>query len=95
MDKLLDNTYQGYYIEMLSTPQWQAKRKRIIERDGYQCACCGATEHLNVHHKQIHFTPDGKRYAPWSYDDKYLITLCEECHSEGHRKYRVPTFTIY
>ena len=30
------------------------------------------------------------RKFPWDYDDKYLITLCKDCHNRGHAKYVVP-----
>lgn len=91
MDKL---EIHGTYGQFLLMQQWKEKRSKILERDGYKCVLCGSTENLKVHHKQYHMTPTGKKYMPWCYDDKYLITLCAKCHASGHAKYKVPTFII-
>ena len=64
------------YIELFKDPKWQRKRLEIMERDGFTCQSCFDTEKtLNVHH--LIYFPNNK---PWEYDDKFLITLCEECH---------------
>lgn len=31
-------------------PDWENKRKLVIERDGYVCVDCGQKTDLNVHH---------------------------------------------
>ncbi len=83
------------YDELLRMPQWLEKRKIILSRDNNQCRCCGRKTELHVHHKQYHANKrTGELQLPWKYENKYLITLCEKCHSAGHIKYKVPTFTI-
>lgn len=62
------------YSELLKDPRWQKKRLKILERDGFICQQCFDEEStLNVHH--IKYL--GK---PWEIEDRYLITLCQDCH---------------
>jgi len=42
---------------------------------------------LHVHHKCYI-----QGYLPWEYDDKDLITLCEECHFKTHTIDSIPTY---
>ena len=66
------------YLEKLKDPRWQKKRLEILQRDEWICQCCFDTEStLNVHHRIY-----SKNKEPWDYDNKYLLTLCEECHAE-------------
>lgn len=62
------------YSELLKDPRWQKKRLEILERDNWMCQHCRSTDKmLHVHHiKYSGF--------PWEAEDKFLITLCEECH---------------
>ena len=83
----LDNNY----IADLQNPLWKKKREEILKRDGYKCLNCGCTEHLHIHHTQYHFFKTLKhKKEPWDYPSKYLITLCQRCHEEGHRLYKIP-----
>ena len=74
--------YQGTmnkYQELLERPEWKEKRERILERDGHTCQFCGSTDkQLQVHH----FNYDAP--TPWDVPDKYLITLCKDCHKNYH-----------
>lgn len=68
------------YQDQLKDPRWQKKRLQIMERDGFQCALCmDSKSTLHVHHKKYI-----KGKEPWSYDDNYLITLCDKCHWRKH-----------
>lgn len=83
------------YNSLLKSPQWFEKRKTILARDNNTCRCCGVTSRLHVHHRQYHVIKVlGQKQLPWKYQDKYLITLCEKCHSEGHIQFKVPSFLI-
>jgi transcription elongation factor Elf1 len=67
------------YSEKLKSPKWQKKRLEILQRDNFNCRNCGDTESsLHVHHIKYIANTD-----PWDYDEKYLLTLCESCHSES------------
>lgn len=68
------------YRELLTHPEWQAKRQAILKRDGYSCIQCAKKEGiLDVHHL---------RYIvgrlPWDYSDSTLVTLCRKCHQSVH-----------
>lgn len=65
------------YKEKLLDPRWQEKRLRVLDRDKWTCTECSdkiLTKH--VHHKRYFRGKD-----PWDIDDKYLCTLCVECHA--------------
>lgn len=65
------------YSDLLKSPKWQKKRLEIMNRDKFTCKLCGDTEtQLHVHHKEYINGND-----PWDYDNKLLITICEDCHT--------------
>lgn len=82
------------YGELLSMPQWEIKRKLILIRDGYRCRNCGGEKRLQVHHRQYHVNKFGEKVKPWNYANHYLVTLCDECHKNGHELYKVPVFKL-
>jgi 5-methylcytosine-specific restriction endonuclease McrA len=83
------------YGKLLKHPLWFKKRGEVLRRDAGRCRNCGSTSGLNVHHRQYHFCKrTGKAKLPWKYELRYLITLCEKCHNNGHSKFKIPTFTI-
>lgn len=84
----------GSYNELLFDKRWKEFRTRILIRDEFKCRICGSTEKLVVHHKQYHVNYEGKKYVPWDYEEKYLVTLCDSCHKSGHAKFQVPIFEI-
>ena|ERR1700722_266959 len=60
-------------------PRWRAKRKVIMERDGWGCQAVGAhAGDLNVHHRN-YTTSD-----PWNELDENLVVLCEKHHQLEH-----------
>ena len=64
------------YSEKLKHPSWQKKRLQIFERDNFICQSCKSTDQqLQVHH--ILYSKN-----PIETLDEYLITLCENCHTE-------------
>jgi 5-methylcytosine-specific restriction endonuclease McrA len=83
------------YSQLLTMPQWQHKRRIILNRDGNQCRSCGSRHGLHVHHRQYHTdAKTGQRKMPWDYANRYLITLCANCHQNGHMTYDIPVFSI-
>lgn len=81
------------YIEMLLTERWRQKREEILKRDNHTCCNCGTVRNLQVHHRQYHIdSKTGLKREPWDYANRYLITLCEECHEAGHQQYTIPSF---
>ena len=71
---------QAEYAELLRKPQWQKRRLQMLEKAGWKCIECGATElQLHVHHKR--YISSAK---PWEYEDEDLAVLCERCHELAH-----------
>ena len=67
------------YKEKLKNPKWQKKRLEIFQRDNFTCMVCGKdTITLHVHH--LKYTSGD----PWDIDNKYLLTVCENCHKSEH-----------
>lgn len=72
------------YKDKLKDSRWLAKRQAILARDSFRCVICGSNNGLNVHHSAYIYGRE-----PWEYDNKYLVTLCHECHAKLHGKYVV------
>lgn len=78
------------YTEKLKDPRWQKKRLEVMNRDNFTCQKCGATDKpLVVHHK----TYERCFGRPWGCPDSDLITLCEDCHENVHK--RAPRILYY
>lgn len=68
------------YADKLKDPRWQKKRLEILSRDNFTCQYCNDTEKtLHVHHKMYLRNRD-----VWDYDDRLLVTFCEDCHKYQH-----------
>ena len=52
-------------------------RKAVYRRDGYACAVCDDSRHLQIHHV-IHRSVGGANV------EHNLITLCPACHALAH-----------
>lgn len=69
---------------LYNTHRWRVLRANVVRKYG-QCAVCGSTDNLTVHH----ITPprgDGELF----FDDGNLIVLCKACHdrqtAQEHRR---------
>jgi hypothetical protein len=67
-------------------PGWRQQRTARLQRDGFACQHCGATENLHVHHWEPY---------RFSFDNSLenLVTLCADCHRDVHNSYREEGFT--
>jgi hypothetical protein len=64
------------YAQKLLDPRWQKKRLEVLKRDGWACRNCGDTATtLHVHHTYYE-----RGREPWEYPDRFLQTLCANCH---------------
>ncbi len=69
------------YSKLLKNELWINKRLIILKRDNFKCKNCNCkNEELHIHH-----TIYIQNRKPWEYDNKYLITLCKNCHNEIHK----------
>lgn len=76
------------YAEKLKDPRWQRKRLEVMERDGWRCQHCKATDKpMTVHHVVYH-----QRHNPWEYENDELMALCDECHLEIERQIKCMRF---
>lgn len=68
---------------LLKTPEWQALRQRVFQRDGRLCKQCGATDRLQIDH----ILP--KATHPFlMFDIANLQVLCQPCNFSKQRKQR-------
>lgn len=72
---------QRVYDEYLSTPEWDARRRKVLERDGYLCQACRVNRATQAHH----LTYDRVGHEPL-FD---LIAICTECHAALHNAERL------
>lgn len=57
---------------------WDQRRERVLERDGYECQRCGASDSgLQVHHRTPISEGGGHELGN-------LETVCRSCHAEEH-----------
>ena len=73
------------YEEQLKDQKWIERRKQIKNRDNNECQVCLSKKKLCVHHKKYIYGT-----LAWDYEDRYLITLCDNCHKLFHHKIKPP-----
>lgn len=59
---------------------WMATRRRIMQRDGFACQCCGVVRMDNEIDHRVPLEQSG------SNEDGNLWVLCTECHKTKTRK---------
>lgn len=65
------------YKQYLSSEHWRTLARLRREFDNDQCAVCGGTTHLQVHHKTY-------ERAPYCEHMSDIVTLCDKCHKLFH-----------
>jgi len=68
------------YSEFLKSEYWEQVRNIVLKRDGYKCTKCKNKKPLHVHHLTYVHHGEELLYL------EDLITLCENCHNEVHKK---------
>lgn len=66
------------YDDYLASEEWEDKRRECLDHHGRECADCGATGSLDVHH--LHYETLGDEDAAAD-----LMPLCRACHMERHK----------
>lgn len=65
-----------------SSIEYTTWKKEVLQRDNYQCQCCGLDKRLNVHHINGY-----KEYPELRTDVGNGIVLCQFCHDKYHSVY--------
>jgi hypothetical protein len=64
------------HSEYLDSPEWRAKRRKVLERAGGLCEGCRVNRPTQVHHLT---------YKHWGDELLFeLVALCDECHDRCH-----------
>jgi hypothetical protein len=64
------------HSEYLNSPEWKARRRLVLERDGGKCQGCLSSKATEVHHLT---------YKRWRNELMLdLVSLCEPCHDAIH-----------
>ncbi len=61
----------------LNASAYAELKRRVLERDRWQCQSCGQRTQLDVHHIQF-------RSQQGEDSELNLITLCRQCHRRVH-----------
>jgi 5-methylcytosine-specific restriction endonuclease McrA len=76
------------YSKLLKDKKWSDKRLEILKRDDFRCTKCSCKDcQLHIHH-----TIYIQNKKPWEYNNKYLITLCKNCHNQLHKNKKIKTY---
>jgi len=70
------------YSDLLKDRRWQRKRLEAMAAAKWLCQRCPSNDNaiqLHVHH--VAYVP-GR--APWEYELRELLVVCEPCHKELH-----------
>ena len=68
------------YSHLLTLPQWQERRLRVLEHAEWRCQICGSNkETIHVHHS---YYTKGKK--PWEYPLGSMIAVCATHHAMIH-----------
>ena len=73
------------YSEYLRSPEWKAKRARVLQRAAGQCEGCLSAKATQVHHlSYIHI------YDEFLWE---LVAICDDCHRRAHPEKQMPSDT--
>ena len=76
------------YAKMLRDGRWRETRERVNNYAKGRCEACGErTLSPQVHHVEYH------GYHPSDTPDDFLLSLCPECHYEGHWTERIRAYS--
>jgi 5-methylcytosine-specific restriction endonuclease McrA len=73
-----DSYYQQAHNAYLSSPEWRARRKLVLDRSQGLCEGCRLAPPTEVHHLS---------YEHWGHELLFeLVALCGDCHDRIHAK---------
>lgn len=68
-------------------PLWIKRRAQILKRDNCKCLGCDTNRNLQIHHLIYQYG-----FHVWEYEDRWLVTLCAECHKKAHEEKPIEEF---
>lgn len=70
------------------SPEYKKMKKRVRQRDGNTCQCCGYHNDSKTHHNlEVHHVYGYKDHLDYRTEDSNCITLCSDCHKKYHSLY--------
>lgn len=76
LQRAKETDWWRWYNEYLQTPEWHARRTKVLERAGYLCEGCRETAAAEVHHLSYAHAGDEFLFE--------LVALCHSCHERWH-----------
>lgn len=83
----------GTQMFEVPTASFQEFINYCYDLDGKGCSINPGDLEIKAFHLQVHHKLYIRGKYPWEYDDEALITLCNWCHFELHRKEIIPVYT--
>ena len=80
--------YKQYKV-YLSSDEWFILSTKAKMRDKFSCRVCNSGSNLQVHH--THYNG----IDTMSFSTNQLVTLCKDCHTEGHKSLNKGSNTIH
>lgn len=77
------------YNKLLLADEWKEYSYLVKRRDNFRCRSCGSDRNLHVHHLAY---KEGLK--PWDYPRDWVVTLCNLCHYQEHKKKQISSFFI-
>lgn len=79
-----------------NSPEYKKMKKRVRQRDGNTCQCCGYHSSKKTHHHlEVHHIYGYKDHLDYRVEDSNCITLCSECHKKYHSLYGKKNITPF
>jgi len=74
----MSSTRKEEYSKYLKSARWKRKRIQALDYHGAECACCGSTNKIHIHHISYLNYPGNEKMTD-------LIPLCEYHHQLVHK----------
>ncbi|MCS4800064.1 HNH endonuclease [Staphylococcus aureus] len=80
-------------IRFYKSKEWQTTRKRVLERDNYECQQCKRDGKLTTYDKSKHKSLDVdhilslQHHPEFAHDLNNLETLCIKCHNKKEKRF--------
>lgn len=83
----IDTTSKVTRAAFYNSPEWKEKRRKILERDNFECQWCKEEGRVTVSDRsmlEVDHIQELKDHPELALDEGNLRTLCKECHNRRH-----------